>query len=349
MGKSYRLSADCIPVRGYQRCTVHDLSRQDVRCVSEFVYNTLINNDIINEQMLPASDLRELIEHEIIFECPQDAVALFPRVQLGYCSPFKIESCIVEIDNDIDFDCEQLIAEISTVGCKQLQIWAYDTVGGDIITSVLEHVAGKNILNTDLILKFDSIDVHGIISSFPFISSIVAYGAENMQVEEVAGCTIIHTPEPFAGCQQCGNVAPNQFVCNREFFFLSASQNTCLYRKLSIDCEGYIRNCPASPQHFGRVGEVSLAEAMVHPDFSRLWGITKDQVDVCRDCEFRRICPDCRVFTRQPERHTAHPARCTYNPYIARWEGQEGYVRLDECGAFTDKGYFVDTDFVNSL
>ena len=36
---------------------------------------------------------------------------------------------------------------------------------------------------------------------------------------------------------------------------------------------------------------------------------------VCRHCEFRRICPDCRVFTCNPQGSTAHPARCTYNPY----------------------------------
>ena len=82
---------------------------------------------------------------------------------------------------------------------------------------------------------------------------------------------------------------------------------------------------------------------------SRLWGITKDQEDVCRDCEFRRICPDCRVFTRQPERPTAHPARCTYNSNLARWQGQPGYAPVEQCGTFIPQNFQPDAERIERL
>ena len=150
-------------------------------------------------------------------------------------------------------------------------------------------------------------------------------------------------------CLVCGCVSNKKFISDLHSVSLSRSHNSCLYRKLAIDREGYIRNCPASPRHFGRVGEVDIERAMAHPEFSRLWGITKDHVDVCRDCEFRRICPDCRVFTRNPERPTAHPARCSYNPYIARWQGQPGYVPVEQCGVFTPEGFVPNRERIAQL
>lgn len=52
------------------------------------------------------------------------------------------------------------------------------------------------------------------------------------------------------------------------------------------------------------------------------WTIKKDDIDICKDCEFRYICSDCRV---QVEHKYARPNTCIYNPYTNKWEGQSGY------------------------
>jgi len=85
-----------------------------------------------------------------------------------------------------------------------------------------------------------------------------------------------------------------------------------------VDVQGEIRNCPSMPEGFGHAGRVTLASALRHPDFSARWQITKDQVEVCRDCEFRYVCTDCRAHTVDGE--LGKPARCAYNPYTATWE-----------------------------
>lgn len=349
MFKTYRLSSDCIPIRGYIQCAVYDLLKQDVLSVSESTYNTLINNDLISLETVSENELRMLIEREIVFECPANLVHLFPNTSMEYHSPFKLETCIIEIENNSRFNIKRTIDEISLIGCNHLQLWLYITVNKDTIIDILTHISKTNIINTDLIIKNGIVDVHSIVENFPFVSNIFSFSAETIRIEDLKACKIIYTYEPFSGCQQCGVVAPNQFVCNREFFILSANHNSCLYCKLSIDREGYIRNCPACPQHFGRVGEVSLAKVMEQPEFQHLWGITKDKVDVCCDCEFRRICPDCRMYTRNPQRPSAHPSRCTYNPYIVRWKGQTDYVPVEQCGEFTALGFVPDAERIKQL
>jgi radical SAM protein with 4Fe4S-binding SPASM domain len=49
-------------------------------------------------------------------------------------------------------------------------------------------------------------------------------------------------------------------------------------------------------------------------DFTKFWNISKDQISVCQDCEFRYVCQDCRAFTLDNNLYSK-PAKCTYNPY----------------------------------
>jgi len=51
----------------------------------------------------------------------------------------------------------------------------------------------------------------------------------------------------------------------------------------------------------------------------QIGSITKDQVAVCRDCEFRYVCTDCRAYTQDADDPYSKPAKCTYDPYTATW------------------------------
>jgi len=39
-----------------------------------------------------------------------------------------------------------------------------------------------------------------------------------------------------------------------------------------------------------------------------------------KDCEFRYICTDCRVFIQEDTDILSKPLKCKYNPYEATWE-----------------------------
>jgi len=32
---------------------------------------------------------------------------------------------------------------------------------------------------------------------------------------------------------------------------------------------------------------------------------------------------------------------CLYNPYIAKWEGDDGYISVKECGDYTNEAGFI--------
>jgi hypothetical protein len=62
------------------------------------------------------------------------------------------------------------------------------------------------------------------------------------------------------------------------------------------------------------------------------------------------MCTDCRVFIKDSENSLSQPSKCTYNPYIAKWQGEEGYVPVEECGTYTrETGFVVNPQRVEEL
>ena len=100
-------------------------------------------------------------------------------------------------------------------------------------------------------------------------------------------------------------------------------------------------------QSFGNIKDTTLKEAIEKPGFKDLWFICKDKIDVCKDCEFRHMCTDCRAYIKDPENIYSQPAKCPYNPYIAKWRGEEGYVTVEECGTYSKEKGFVVREFNN--
>jgi hypothetical protein len=62
--------------------------------------------------------------------------------------------------------------------------------------------------------------------------------------------------------------------------------------------------------------------------------------DVCKDCEFRHMCVDNRLPHQRAENEWYHQTECNYNPYIAKWQGEEGYRTLAECGVISNEHEF---------
>lgn len=44
-----------------------------------------------------------------------------------------------------------------------------------------------------------------------------------------------------------------------------------------------------------------------------------DQIHICKDCEFRHICTDCRAYIEDPDDIYSKPLKCGYNPYTGEW------------------------------
>lgn len=70
---------------------------------------------------------------------------------------------------------------------------------------------------------------------------------------------------------------------------------------------------------FGNIKDTTLKEVLKNQYLKKYWNIKKDNITVCKDCEFRHICTDCRAYLENPDDEYSKPLKCGYDPYTNEW------------------------------
>jgi len=162
-----------------------------------------------------------------------------------------------------------------------------------------------------------------LLQTLPRIVYVIVHGAENSDFVEPLRdkCGyIIFIENQLKNEQCCGVINSNYFTINTKLFTESLKYNSCLNKKISIDKDGQIKNCPSMKQSFGNISDTTLEECLNLKDFKKYWDINKDQIEVCKDCEFRYICTDCRAYKENPDNDYSKPLKCGYDPYTNVWK-----------------------------
>lgn len=105
------------------------------------------------------------------------------------------------------------------------------------------------------------------------------------------------------------------------------NHNSCLNRKISIDEFGEIKNCPSMKHSYGNINKTHLSEILKIKEYTNLWDINKDGIKVCKDCEYRNICSDCRAYLADANDIFSKPLKCKNNPYTGVWEESNLNIR----------------------
>ncbi|MDR2836169.1 MAG: hypothetical protein LBV69_08270 [Bacteroidales bacterium] len=84
-----------------------------------------------------------------------------------------------------------------------------------------------------------------------------------------------------------------------------------------------------------------LKELSFDIEFTKFWHINKDSTKICQDCEYRYMCIDDRMPIKVQNGEFFYKTKCPYNPYICKWQGEEGYVPIEECGTSGKETGFV--------
>jgi SPASM domain peptide maturase of grasp-with-spasm system len=330
----FRLYACCRPVRGARRSVICDLQRGTFVFIPNGLYDILTEHqthtvdaikalyehhydDIINEYFA------FLIEHEYGFWC--DEPELFPDLDLTWQRPEQITNAIIDVDEHSTHDVASLVTQLDDLGCKALQVRFYSPCTVETLTRLLEDTRSGRLRTIELLVPYSAALSHEALCTlchtYHRLSRIFVHTApeDTVTTLEALDVYICYRRQRIDAPSCCGEVHADYFVTRLELFTEAQQYNTCLNRKLSIDARGEIKNCPAMTQSFGNVSDVSLHSALAHTRFKTLWAINKDQIEVCKDCEFRYICTDCRAYLTQPADRYSKPAKCTYDPYTAQW------------------------------
>ncbi|RAJ88009.1 SPASM domain peptide maturase of grasp-with-spasm system [Chitinophaga dinghuensis] len=236
-----------------------------------------------------------------------------------------VTNVILEYNERLNY-ANKFVGDLFDLNVQALEIRCYHTVQLDHLLPLVEMFNDKTLRVIKLILPYDGSislnDLETVVKKNPRVKSIWIHDAPEHKVEKIFNDTVavVSLARPINACTACGEISSSYFQSNMELFSESQHYNTCLNRKLSIDYNGYIRNCPSMEQHFGHMEEVELSAVLKDPLLKEYWGIRKDDIDTCRDCEFRHVCTDCRAYLEEPENRYSKPLKCGYSPYTNEWD-----------------------------
>jgi radical SAM protein with 4Fe4S-binding SPASM domain len=112
-----------------------------------------------------------------------------------------------------------------------------------------------------------------------------------------------------------------RFSISRAGLERNRRRNSCWHGKATVTSSGDVIPCIfARDQVAGNIGAHDLAEIIRGEAMNKFWSLTYDSVEVCRDCEYRFLCRDCRPWAHGATGNLyGKTPRCAYDPYKGEW------------------------------
>lgn len=335
----FNLFSNILITKGATRILVSDLQRDISELMPLELYEIieeLKNNSIENIISSYDEDSKQLFEEYVDFLLGKEYGFIsnndwdrnFPPMSFEFHDSSKISNIFIELD-DISI-LEKIKESIERLDIKHLIIYCKKYLSFEEIKRIDKYFETSVLCGIELFLNYHE-DVN-----FDFIEKL------NLETGRIYSFVFYNCKKnPFkpkdkyrfsvdfikeeVKVNSCGKVDLKYFNTNLPKILEAINHNSCLHKKIAIDINGNIKNCPAMPQTFGNIKDTTLEEALNQRYFKKYWNLTKDSIEVCKDCEFRYICTDCRAYTERTHNKdegldTSKPLKCGYNPYIGEWE-----------------------------
>ncbi|MEI6764984.1 MAG: grasp-with-spasm system SPASM domain peptide maturase [Bacteroidota bacterium] len=328
--------AETIAVKGAARSIIYDLPRNNHYCIPNALYQILqdcrgrtiesIIADYPDHGEIIKEYFRFLEEKEIIFYTEPDETALFPPISDTWDYPAMISNAIIMLDEHSTYSSSEVLRQLIGLNCYRLQIITLHKVPVSFWLKLFKEFNTSAISTVEIYTRYN-IDIDPgeylkLFDEFCRIKIIFLHCAdknEYLNIGENGMCQIYKSIQTITSENLCGCINRNYFNVNISLFTESQHHNTCLNRKVCIAATGDIKNCPSMSRSFGNIKDSTIAEAIEKQGFKDMWNIRKDEIEVCKACEFRHMCTDCRAFLEKPQDIRSKPLKCGYNPETLEW------------------------------
>lgn len=346
--KVFKLFSDCVPVKGARRSIIYDLGRKSYQFIPNMLFEILMkfNGNSIQDvkRCFPEnvthidSYFKFLEENEYVFFCDKSEVHFFPPLDLYWDYPGDITTTIFKIFKECKIDFNKVISELFSLKCKDYLIhFNCDTEIKDVVF-FLEIFKEYTIRNIDFYIPYsveiDDIEVlTRLCDDFITINKIVIYKSPiNRYIEsksKVKGKIIYSNQQEI----DYHSISTTNFIVNIPFFTEAQNHNVFFNRKAIISSLGFLSNSVFDDSQIWEISRAaSLKSVIKNNEYTESWFIRKDSILVCKDCEFRYMCVDARnpIKVRDDLYTFSSELECPYNPFIAKWKGQEEWVSTND-------------------
>lgn len=329
----FHLFTSCIIVKGFKRSCIYDLQRGNFEYIPNSLYDILIDNSrsLTYDELLKLYSTTEdkkkisdyfsfLYKEEFIFFSNLEKT-FFPNYKLSFFKPYRVSSLILDI---LDFNFEQLLniknnINLVKVECLLLRFLSSDY---ELILKVLDFFDDISTRTIQLIInnevKINDTQIENIFESNNRTSLIIKIDNKEYSKEFSKGYLVCTKLDLFKDREKINDIS--DFIPNLDLYIESVSFNTFYNKRFYINYLGEIFRHENDKKSFGNINLISLEDILVKRSFKKYWRIKKDNILVCKDCEYRYMCTDSRLpLYKNQDGFWVLEGDCYYNPYLAQW------------------------------
>lgn len=334
-GKYFTLFSNCIPVSGATNAVICDLQHgelitipkelipilEKVKTLEESKYNSIVDEDTLP---LLKQYISYLEDQEFGFWT--DHPEWFPKISEEWEFPALITNAIICTSSNNKEDLFDIVKQLNEHNCKSIEFRISGKTNNELIQYILSSTTDSGIQSIYLYIenlcdnnRYDDDFWLKLIQENPRLYNVACFNEDKNRAIVLEGNRVIDFKTISFSNKKCGAIDQKFFSVNINTYNESLHFNSCLNRKVSIDSEGNIKNCPSMKTSFGNIKDTTISDAIQKPEFKKYWNINKDKIQVCKSCEFRYICTDCRAYTEDPDNITSKPLKCGYDPFTGEW------------------------------
>jgi len=334
----FYIHSDCFITYGVKRCSILDTTNNKTYFVNSEYYEIvlLLRKKRISE-IISELDSNESVENFQIFlqfllkndlGVFVDDIKLFPEIDKVWDDSSPITNAVVDVDS-ILHNFSLIFDQLDELRCRFLQIRSFRSLSFEEIETILTKTYLKSFTYIDFIIKQDLSDkyfsykIKKMSDKFTnayFTIYNVPFDEVDKLNKEYEKNQIYFIKKTALTCNDCGKINKNTFINHTiQSYMENLLYNGCLNRKISIDVDGLIKNCPSFRTNYGSIENIKLKEVIELKEFKKYWYINKQQISVCKDCELKCVCSDCRAYLTDQSDIYSKPSKCSYNPYTLKW------------------------------
>ena len=304
--KWFKLFASCKVVHGIGKSLVYDLDRSTFyevpHSIEKILADTRTNNigcleikykEQFNDVM---AILDQFVENELGFYTNDPES--FPEIDLGWQSPYTITNAIVEIEDTGLYDFIGVANQLDELSCRAIQLRFLKACDLKEISALFEAAFSRSRINQiELIINSNSgvasDDLIQLLAFHQRINKILVYNSAEDHIvptsTEMLNRRIVYCKKDL-NKETAEIINVNRFYTNIHMFAEAQRHNIGLNRKVCIDYAGNIKNYLSHHKIFGNVRKDLIKEIIEKPDFREKWFYSNDQIEICKDCQYRYAC-----------------------------------------------------------
>lgn len=342
--KCFLLYGNCFAIKGYRRSLILDTQNIKIYYIPNDLYSIIIEyqgytiNQINSFFSLESTNILNeyfdfLIKKNLIFFCEINELNYFPKISLVWDSPSIISNAIIEYDGS--FNLENILNQLNLLGCYNIQfVFSESFKDIKIINNLFRNTHNSIFKSFEVIIKNANYNLNSLelfLKENLRVRNLIVHSSLNEEIisfdNEFIG-KLIFTKNQFR-VEDLFKNPYEKFVMNLDYVSESKLYNTYYNRKIAISKDGYIKNSLNQEKQYGNVQNNEIKNIVESIEFQHLWAINKDEIEICKDCEYRYICFDGRTpFLK--DNMWKYLTKCNYNPYIAKWDKDDGYITTEK-------------------